>query len=88
MLYGQIVSLQILAHLPLVNIQIPANTQQAFEIMIKIVSFDYFPIHDIFDFGFSETEPWSQNFENLGYETINYIEGMGSINLFVWFCLL
>ena len=52
--------------------------------MIEVVSFDYFPIHDIFDFGFTETEPWSEKFLYLGYETVNFIEGMGSIILFIW----
>ena len=52
--------------------------------MIEIVSFDYFPIHDYFDFGFTETEPWSIKFLELGYETVNFIEGMGSIILFIW----
>ena len=55
-----------------------------FDFMIEIVSFDYFPIHDIFDFGFTETEPWSIKFLELGYETVNFIEGMGSIILFIW----
>ena len=52
--------------------------------MIDVVSFDYFPIHDIFEFGFTETEPWSDKFLYLGYETVNFIEGMGSMILFIW----
>ena len=52
--------------------------------MGDVVSFDYFPIHDIFEFGFTETQPWSAKFEALGYETVNFIEGMGSIILFIW----
>ena len=52
--------------------------------MIEIVSFDYFPLTDIIDFGFTETEPWSDKFEHLGYETINFIEDMGSIMLSIW----
>ena len=52
--------------------------------MINVVSFDYFPLTDVINFGFTETEPWSDKFELLGYETINFIEGMGSILLFIW----
>ena len=52
--------------------------------MIEVVSFDYFPLTDYFDFGFTATEPWSDKFELLRYETINFIENMGSIILFIW----
>ena len=52
--------------------------------MVEVVSFDYFPIHDIFDFGFTPTGPWSERFVYLRYETVNFIEGMGSIILFIW----
>ena len=52
--------------------------------MINVVSFDYFPLTDVINFGFTETDPWSDKFELLGYETINFIEGMGSILLFIW----
>ena len=56
--------------------------------MFEIVSFDYFPIHEIFDFGFSETDPWSVNFGWLGYDSITFVEGMGSISLFFWISML
>ena len=42
--FSSIISLQILAHLPLANITLPANALECFDIMVKIVSFDYFPI--------------------------------------------
>jgi len=58
-LFGSIMSLQILAHLPLANINLPANAMQSFDIMVQVASFDYFPLHEYFDFGFTETEPWS-----------------------------
>ena len=50
--------------------------------MMIIVSFDYFEVSNIIDFGFTETRPWSENFGKLGYDSINFIEGMGSISLF------
>ena len=52
--------------------------------MIDVVSFDYFPLTDVINFGFTATEPWSDKFELLGYETVNFIEGMGSIMLLWW----
>ena len=49
--------------------------------MISIVSFDFFSPTEYFDIGLTETEPWSTNFAWLGYESVNFIEGMGSILL-------
>ena len=49
--------------------------------MISVVSFDFFSPTEYFDIGLTETEPWSTNFAWLGYESVNFIEGMGSILL-------
>ena len=68
----------------MLNVQLPAKTIQFFYILVSIVSFDYFPLTDHFDLGFTETEPWSDKFVLLQYETINFIEGMGSIMILMW----
>ena len=81
MMFGSIISLQILAHLLLANIRLPANTLQCFDIMIQIVSFDYFDL----DFDLTPTEPWSEQFDNLGYGSSNFFENMGSIMVYMWF---
>ena len=78
-LLGSIIVFQILAHMPLADIILPANAFEKFEIMVDVVSFDFFAITEYIDIGLTETEPWSQNFEFLRYETVNFIEGMGSI---------
>ena len=65
---------------------LPAIAFEKFEIMIEVVSFDFFSITEYYDIGLTETEPWSQNFEFLQYETVNFIEGMGSILLTGLFC--
>ena len=57
----------------------PATSIQIFEIVVKVVSFDYFPFTEVWDLGFTPTEPWSERFVYLQYETINFIEGLGSI---------
>ena len=56
--------------------------------MVDVVSFDFFPFTEYIDLGFTPTEPWSQNFEFLKYETINFIEGLGSIILCMWIGVL
>ena len=34
--------------------------------------------------GFTPTDPWSTQFEYLSYDSVNFIEGMGSILVFIW----
>ena len=82
-LFGSIIMIQILAHLPLAsNLVLPANVLQTFDIMIGIVSFDFFQPTDYFDVGFTEMPYWSPNFDMLGYGSVNFVEGMGSIIVF------
>ena len=82
MLFDTIITVQILAYLPLTDIFMPANVHQIFKILISIVSFDYFSPTDHYDFGFMETSSWSPNFEWLGFESSNVIESLGSLSIF------
>ena len=77
-------TLQILAHYSLANVNLPANALQAFDLMIQIVSFDYFEFTDVIDLKFSPTEPWSIPFDNLDYGSINFLESLGSIAFYIW----
>ena len=67
--------------MPLNNIPLPANCYFIFDILIQIVSFDFFPLHEYFDFSFTHTEPWSNSFAWLDYDSLNFIENMGSASL-------
>ena len=42
-LLGSILVVQILAHMPLTDINLPANLLQTYQVMLSFVSFDYFP---------------------------------------------
>ena len=82
-LFGAIVMIQILAHLPLAQMaELPATASESFEIMQSIVSFDYFQPTDYITIDFTETAPWSEKFDTLGYGSINFVDGMGSILVF------
>ena len=81
MLLGSIVIFQILAHLPIADMILPANSLQQFEIMIDVVSLDFFSPTDYLELGMTETDPWSLNFAMIGYDSVNFIEQMGSILL-------
>ena len=74
-------ALQVIAHLPLNNIPLPVNAYFIFDVLVKVVSFDIFPIHEYFDMKFTPTEPWSQSFEWLDYGSVNFIESMGSATI-------
>ena len=51
--------------------------------MISIVSFDYLPSpFDFIDAGFSEVWAYSPEFEWLGYDTVNFLLGLGSLLIF------
>ena len=80
-LLGLINSLQIVAHLPLNNVPLPANCYFMFDILVKIVSFDLFPMHQYYDFKFTSTEAWSNSFAWLDYDSLNFVENMGSASL-------
>ena len=58
--------------------------------MISLVSFDYFHPFEYVDVGFTETWAWSPNFEWLGYESVNFLLGLGSIAVFaaIQFCVI
>ena len=80
-LLGLINSLQIVAHLPLNNVPLPANCYFMFDILVKIVTFDLFPMHQYYDFNFTSTEAWSNSFAWLDYDSLNFVENMGSVTL-------
>ena len=52
-LFGMINTLQIIAYMPLNNISLPGNCYYMFDVIVSIVSFDFFPMHEYFDFKFT-----------------------------------
>ena len=69
--------------MPLIKQPLPANTYYVFDILVKVMMFDLFEVHNYMDFGFTQTEPWDTNYAWLGYETSNYVELMGSNNILI-----
>ena len=82
MVFGSILVVQIMAHLPLTDIYLPANVLQTFQVIISVVSFDYFAPFNYLDAGFTEVWPYSSNFEWIGYQSVNFLLGIGSIGIF------
>ena len=69
--------------MPLNNITLPASCYQLFELLIWVVSFDVFEPADHFDLNISETDPYNDKFDWLGFGSLNIIENMGSILIFI-----
>ena len=85
-LFDMINSLQITALLPLTQLTIPSNVMELFDILISIVAFDFVPL---FDPGFTETEPYSEKFAMFGFDTINYVQDLGTVlNALIAFLLV
>ena len=59
-----------------------------FDIIIKVMAFDFLPVADFVDFGFRETEPWNSKFDWLGYGSTNFVESLGSIVIFITIIIL
>jgi len=87
-LWGGISAMQIIVHTPLNNFNMPNNCFTIFQFMAEVVSFDLFAPTDHADFGFTQTPPFNQQFDDLGYESTNFYENLGSIGLIAVFMVL
>ena len=50
-----------------------------FGVIRTIVSFDFFPVYDYINPGFTPTEPYSPQFSWFGFDSINFVEGLGLV---------
>ena len=48
-LWGMINNLQIIAHYPLINVLMPANSQILFSVIVRVATFDLIPVEGIMD---------------------------------------
>ena len=86
-LFGMVKSLQITVFIALLSVPFSAETQAIFVVLLACVTYDFLPITDIYDFGFTETDPWNPRFESLGYGSSNFIDSLGSITVFICYLL-
>lgn len=77
-----------IVHLPLNNVLFTPELYTAFDILLPIVTFDLIsPFgNDMIPipWGFSETDPYNENFEWIGYDSANFFNNLGSIGLFIF----
>jgi len=83
-------------------VEFPANAMTLFGELIKIVTFDFLDLKELFGVGneleldFTPTGPFNANFDSLGYGSQNTIDNMGTLNFiilakllhFLIFCLM
>lgn len=85
---SMISGIQIVSHLPLNKVTIPANAQIVFAELLRIAAFDVYEPADHFNLGISQTMAFNEKFEQLGYQSLNVVENMGSIIFFFSFVVL
>ena len=73
--------LQLIVLIPLFRIILPANAAGVFKILMDIAAFDFLGNFDLVSWilpNLEETEPINNNFEGLGFETLHFINNMGT----------
>ena len=91
-LWGNINALQLIVHLPLINLIYPAQVQGLFDRLISVVTFDVLEVFDEFELQtlpeFTPTEPLNINCDTVGYGSTNTMDNLGSINYLIALVLL
>lgn len=85
MLWGGINAMQVICVSALLQVTLPGNTQPLYSYIQSLTSFDFYnPIDTLSKwFGFSETDPYSDNFDSLGFGSINYYDSMGGLIIII-----
>ena len=76
--------MQLIVHLPLIKIVLPANAGFLFDQLMKIAAFDPFDTTPYWEalLSLDPTVPVDQNFEALGYESLYFLQNLGSLAIF------
>ena len=72
---GALLAFQIISHMPLINVNLPGSCFFTLSILTYVVSFDILPMDDFYgelDI-FTETDPWSDRFMFLYYDSSDFI---------------
>lgn len=77
-------ALQIIVRIPLFSVNFPANVQLCFGILVDVTNFNLFSTDASTIFKFTPTDPYSANFDAIGYNSMNSIENMQSLFYYMW----
>lgn len=89
-LWSLVEGIQIVLHSLLINISIPQNALTFVTVFMNVASFNLLPTNLITDKIFLEqaTDPYSENFKALGYQSLSPIKNMGLLIFLVCFYCL
>ena len=85
-MWGSIRVMQYIARLPLIRFGVPANCELVFSGLITVVKFDVFEFISEFGVAFpvyTQSEPFNDEFEMLGYDSKQIYSSLGSFNIFI-----
>ena len=82
-IFSSVNSLQITAHMPLIKQPLISSCYLIYDVLIKVMMFDFFEVHEYYDFGFTSTDSWNTLFTWLKYDSSNFFELLGSNNIFI-----
>ena len=76
--------LQLIVHLPMFQINIPASTKLFFQSLVSIAQFELFPSENVYDSVFSfNDEPVNDSFDAMGYGSNSGVKNMGGLFLYL-----
>ena len=85
LLWGSINALQIISSTALFDVVIPQDCVLTFQFLKNMTKFDLF--YEIYDpntlVGYTDTQPFNDRFESLGYESVGFFDLVGSVMVFV-----
>ena len=72
-------ALQIIVHIPVFSVTFPDFAGTFFNMLMTLASFNVIDTGPmLFFFEFKETEPLNDNFDSMGYGSVNAIENLGT----------
>jgi hypothetical protein len=87
-LYDGLLAVQVVSHMPLNNVNFPRSSLNFMVFLNKIVSFNKSDPYDYIDADFSVTPPFNENFQWLGYGSMNFLDNLGMIGFLFLLVLL
>lgn len=80
-LWSLIETQQLIVLMPLFNTGLPENAKMVFDFIFQIAAFDLISTDEFYEnnFEMGESEALSQNFEALGFESVNFLSNIGSL---------
>jgi hypothetical protein len=87
-LYNGLLALQVISHMPLNNVNFPRSSLNFMAVLNKIVSFNSRDPFKYIDADFTETPPLNENFQWLGYGSMNFLDNLGMVAILFLLVLL